>query len=74
MAELGILLGSVVVAILVALLDRWADRSVQVVRGTGHRSAVRRAIDRMRHAATSRTTRTTEDGAGGKGSGEAGSL
>jgi hypothetical protein len=54
MAELGVLIGAVLSAIIIALLDRRLDSKVRVVGSSGHRDRVRRAIDRMRDAAADR--------------------
>ena len=48
MAELAILLGTLLTGLVIALLDRAADRRAKVVGSSGHRDRVRAAIDRMR--------------------------
>jgi hypothetical protein len=74
MAELGVLLGGVLVAVLWALLERLSDPSVRVVRGSRHRDGVRRAIDRMRDAPACGPAGGASDGARGPGQGPPGGV
>lgn len=74
MAELAVLLGTVLAAVVVALVDRALDPRVRVVGSSGHRDRIRRAIDRMRKPAAGGPAGGTEDGARGRGPGSPGDV
>lgn len=76
MAELAVLVGGVIAAVVVALLDRAMDPRVRVVGSSGHRDRVRRAIDRMRlrKPAAGRPAGGTENGLGGSRQGPSGDV
>lgn len=76
MAELAVLLGGILAAVVVALLDRAMDTRVRVVGSSGHRDRVRRAIDRMRlrKPAAGGAAGGAPDGPRGPGQGPAGGV
>lgn len=75
MAELAVLVATVIAAVVVALVDRATDPRIRVVGGGGYRDRVRRAIDRVRVRRSGDSARgRTADSDGSDGTGSVGGV